>query len=472
LTVPIGASERTVRFQVGSATAALAAADVREIVRRPRMIRVPHGPSQLVGLANLRGTATPLFSLAGLLSRADGGDGAWVIVLNRSPVLGLLVDRVESIADGAEATQGTMTVSDGNGRRAVTLTDLLDGQAVMLQARSATQFSDLPEIAAERHEGATIGLLSFTLGGQRYALPLSDIVEVASLPSRMKAGRDGSLGKATIRGRRTALVPLGKLLGVSDGTIAGNERVIVVDRGGERIGLVVDGARAILRAPESAVSAPPALLNREDDATRIHAVVRLADGRGVVSVLTVGSLFGGDAAYTATATARDGEAAAEDTHRFVIFRIGDEDYGYPIEAIAEIVRPPETLTRVPGAPDYIAGAVNLRGAVVPILDQRQRFGAAPASADRDDRVLVVDIAGVRTGLLVDGVADIRQVAAGRIGAAPELSGGAQRLFDRVITAARQEEHMILVVDPDTLLSRAELDQLAVFSGTAAETAHL
>jgi len=77
---------------------------------------------------------------------------------------------------------------------------------------------------------------------------------------------------------------------------------------------------------------------------------------------------------------------------------------------------------------------------------------------------------VRTGLLVDRVAAIREIPAGQIGAAPELSAGSRRLFDRVITA-QQDEHMILVVDPDTLLSRAELDQLAAISADAAEAAH-
>ena len=362
-----------------------------------------------------------------------------------------------------------MAVAHGSERRTIALDDLLAGQAAALRARSTAQFPDMPEIAAVRHEGATIGLLSFILAGQRYAMPLSDIVEVAPLPPRVKVGRDGALGRTTIRGRRVELTSLAGLVGVSNTAVAGDERVIVIERDGKRIGLVADGARTILRAPETSVGAPPALLNREGDAARIHSVVRMPDGRGVVSVLTVESLFGGGGEYAEVTAAHEAGPAAGDTNRFVIFRVGNEDYGYPIEAIAEIVRPPEAMTRVPGAPDYVAGAVNLRGNVVPILDQRRRFGAVLEDIDRDGRILVVDIGGVRTGLLVDGVADIREVGSGQIGAAPELSGSSRRLFDRVITT-RREEHMILIVDPDTLLSRAELDQLAGISGAAGETA--
>jgi len=472
LTAAARSPERTVNFRVGKASVAIAAADVAEIVRRPEMIRVPHGPSRLVGLANLRGRATLIFSLAGLLGQPHREDEAWAVVLNGNPALGLLADSVESMSDAADVTPGTLDVTVAGEHRSVSLTDLLAGQAAALPAGSAIRSADLPQAADMQRDEKRIGLLSFTLAGQNYALPLADIVEVAPLPARVKAGRGASLGRVTIRGRKVALISLRVLLGLGDAAVGGQERVIVVDLDGERTGLVVDGARAILRAPETSVGAAPALLNRESDAARIQSVVRMPDGRGVASVLTVASLFHGDVKETEDTAASPPEraAAAEDTHRFVIFRIGGEDYGYPIEAIGEIVRQPESMSRVPGAPDYVAGAVNLRGTVVPILDQRRRFGAAPADADRDGRILVVDVGGVRTGLLVDRVAAIREIPAGQIGAAPELSAGSRRLFDRVITA-QQDEHMILVVDPDTLLSRAELDQLAAINADAAEAAH-
>jgi purine-binding chemotaxis protein CheW len=461
---------RTVRFRVAGATVAVAAADVSEVVRRPRMIRMPHGPSRLAGLANLRGAATPIFSLAGLLDRAETGEAPWAVLLNRSPAVALLVDRVESVSDG-DTTPGFMTIDGG---RPVALNELLAGQSAALQARSRAELPDVGAVGQAQSAGAaTIGLLSFTLAGQNYALPLADIVAVVPLPARIRKARGASLGKATIRDRKVELVSLQAVLGLGDAAITGDERVIVVEVDGKGMGLVVDGARAILRAPDTAIGAPPALLNRESDPARIQSVLRLPDGRGVVSVLTVESLFhgGGEDAGETAATVPTAESAIEDTSRFVIFRIGSEEYGYPIEQIGEIVRAPEAMTRVPGAPDYVAGALNLRGAVVPILDQRQRFGAAETSAGRDTRILVVDIGGTRTGLLVDGIADIRQVAAGKIGAAPELSDSASRLFDRVITA-QQDEPMILVVDPAMLLSRAELEQLAVISEAPPETARL
>lgn len=450
---------------------ALAAADVAELVRRPNLVRVPRGPSQLAGLANLRGVATPVFSLAGLLGRSVDR-GGWVVVLNREPILGLLVDHVNSVSDGDEAQTGTITIVREGEQRQVALADLLGRQADAHRPRSASHRADLPEIAAARHEGANIGLLAFMLGGQNYALPLTDIVEVAPLPARVKARRGASLGQTTLRGAKVELVSLGALLGLGDAAATREQRVVVVELDGRLIGLVVEGARAILRVPETAIGTPPALLNRESDAARIQSVLRLPDGRGVVSVLTVDSLFRGGARHSGEQAAAlpETETAGEAGRRFVIFKVGEEDYGYPIEGIGEITRLPRTLMRVPGAPSYVTGAVNLRGKVVPILDQRRRFGIPGRRAGGDGRILVVDIAGIRTGLLVDSIAGIRQVGEGMIGKAPELSGEYGGLFDRVITA-QQEENMILVVNPHMLLNRAELDQLAQISADAAETAN-
>ena len=62
--------------------------------------------------------------------------------------------------------------------------------------------------------------------------------------------------------------------------------------------------------------------------------------------------------------------------QFVIFRLGDQEYGLPIAAVDEIARPPDHISRLPKAPAFIDGVMNLRGSVVPIVDLRRRFELA------------------------------------------------------------------------------------------------
>src|SRR5271154_7204149 len=92
-------------FRVGDQQLALPAAEVAEILRRPRLTRVPHAPASLSGMANLRGAAVPVLSLARLLGKEEDAAGAKarIVLLDRSPALGLAVDEIVAFAEGGGA---------------------------------------------------------------------------------------------------------------------------------------------------------------------------------------------------------------------------------------------------------------------------------------------------------------------------------------------------------------------------------
>jgi purine-binding chemotaxis protein CheW len=72
-------------------------------------------------------------------------------------------------------------------------------------------------------------------------------------------------------------------------------------------------------------------------------------------------------------------------------------YGLPIAAVDEVVALPDTLTRLPRAPAYVKGVMNLRGAVIPVIDQRQRFSVVGEPAAGVPRVVVVTLGVCRPG---------------------------------------------------------------------------
>ena len=148
--------------------------------------------------------------------------------------------------------------------------------------------------------------------------------------------------------------------------------------------------------------------------------------------------------------------------QFVIFRLGDQEYGLPIHAVDEIARPPDHITRLPKSPAFIDGVMNLRGIVVPIVDLRRRFDLAAKEPGKEpgraQRILVLAIAGGKTGFMVDGVSEVMKIPAGAIGAAPELSPEQMRLIGRVANLDAQNR-MILLLDPAQLLDQMEADAL-------------
>jgi purine-binding chemotaxis protein CheW len=108
-----------------------------------------------------------------------------------------------------------------------------------------------------------------------------------------------------------------------------------------------------------------------------------------------------------------------------VFRVGEEEYVIDLRRIREILQP-LPITPVPSAPEFLAGVMNLRGDVIPVVDVRKRLGVSEASAR--SKVLIVNVAGRLIGLVVDAVAEVARIPRSEIGPPPLLRAGGPRLF--------------------------------------------
>jgi purine-binding chemotaxis protein CheW len=325
-------------------------------------------------------------------------------------------------------------------------------------------------------------LVGFALAGQDYALPVDTVLEIRAMPREVAhvPGTDEVMvGVVELRGTLLPLVSLSRLLGLEDRASDRDARHIVIFRmGAAAVGLVVDRMTAILHVPRDAIDPVPPVLNRGRGETRIAAICRLEGGKRLVSVLAPARLFDDETASRIQADAQGGAAqmsatASADslTEQFVVFRLGTEFYGLPILAVDEVVRCPEHLTRVPGAPAFVEGVMNLRGKVVPVISQRSRFSVPGEAAGGARRVLVVTIDGLSAGFLVDAASEVMAVPFAAIRAAPRLTeadmaADGVRVFDRIANM-ESEGRMILLIDPKALLDLAERDLLAALAAKVA-----
>ena len=105
--------------------------------------------------------------------------------------------------------------------------------------------------------------------------------------------------------------------------------------------------------------------------------------------------------------------ATSQERQLVVFDLNEEAYGVDIGAVREIIRMQE-ITRVPRAPDFIEGVINLRGKVIPVVDLRTRFEMPKGKRDTDNRIVVVDVSGQDIGMVVDAVTEVSRVASSSI----------------------------------------------------------
>jgi purine-binding chemotaxis protein CheW len=134
------------------------------------------------------------------------------------------------------------------------------------------------------------------------------------------------------------------------------------------------------------------------------------------------------------------------SEQLVGFRLAAEEYAVGIAGVREIILP-DRITRIPHAPDYIQGLINLRNTVVPVVDLRRRFGLPEHDATDDTRIVIVNIRGKTVGLVVDSVTEVFRAPRDEISTPPPaLAGGA---FLRGLL--NLGERLVILLDLDRVL---------------------
>lgn len=145
--------------------------------------------------------------------------------------------------------------------------------------------------------------------------------------------------------------------------------------------------------------------------------------------------------------------ASTDELQLVSFTIGSEEFGVDILKVQEINRMVE-ITRVPQAPPYVEGVINLRGKVIPIVDLRKRFGLDMKPHDKNTRIVVVDIGGTILGMIVDAVSEVLRLSAATIEAPPEIATGVHS--DYIKGVAKLEDRLLIFLDLSRVIDVSEV----------------
>jgi purine-binding chemotaxis protein CheW len=502
-----------VTFVAGDEVFAVDMAPVQEIIRVPEVVRVPLAPPTLEGLANLRGKVLPIISLRRVFGYPEraGDDATRAVVIDLGQPLGFMVDRVASVV-GVDVRR----IEDASGFRTTVRSELVSGVLkdvgghamvmVLDFARLiAGEFAAAAGTAAHKLGGAALAdagdanaqvqdqpsdelqLVSFAVAGQEYAVAIEDVQEIVQMPDeivQVPQAESHVLGLMTLRQRLLPLVSLRRMFGLPPRAADEQSRIVVVSLGraeggfeGASVGVVMDSVNEVLRVPLNLVEPVPALLARESGMADIARICRLDAGRRLVSIIDAASMFRQNAirqALESTTMRQDKDyennegrrAGGDEEEQLVVFRLGREEFGVPIDSVQEIVRVPEQLTAVPRAPACVEGVINLRGSVLPVIDLRRRLGLGDVERSDRQRIMVFLIERVCTGFIVDSVAEVLKVERAAIEPAPQLSGEQSRLLARMANLEKQKR-MIQLIEPRHLVAEGELAELVAQLGPGA-----
>ena len=148
---------------------------------------------------------------------------------------------------------------------------------------------------------------------------------------------------------------------------------------------------------------------------------------------------------------------SDEALQLVTFRLAQEDFGIDIRKVQEINRMID-ITRIPNAPPYVEGVVNLRGKIIPIVSLRTKLGLGEADRDKATRIMVVEIEGRILGFIVDSVSEVLRIQDPKIEAPPSIAGSNDSAYiEGVINLA---DRILILLDLNVLFGDGKEARLA------------
>jgi len=452
------------------------------------------------GIGNLRGNILPVANLRKRLgmSAKEKDENTRVVVLNAGgSTTGLVVDSVSgviSVETGAlEPPPSTTSGVNGQflkaiaklneGKRLVLI--LEDGKILPTQETGRSKAAATEETIGDtaRQEAVQAGtkeeeeqLVTFRVGQAEFALEIERVQEIIRTTEITPVPQAPSyvLGVLSLRNHLLPIIDLRARFGLAESQrdmeqadgrkaaksgAASDSKIVVVNLDDVVTGIRVDSVSEVLRVPRRKVEPPPKMVD-SGDAGWLKGVGKLNNGKRLIMLVDLGKLLSAeDRDQISEATGNKMEEseratkAKDDEEQLVCFRLAQEEYALSIMKVQEIIRVGQ-ITALPNAPVHVSGIINLRGKVLPVIDMRVLFSMATSERSEQNRIVVVDIAGKTTGLIVDSVSEVLRVAKSQIEPPPALIADSETHYIDGVAKLQDGKRLITLIHADSLLSGA------------------
>ncbi len=155
-----------------------------------------------------------------------------------------------------------------------------------------------------------------------------------------------------------------------------------------------------------------------------------------------------------------GGSADDIAAQYLTFTLGEEVFAMDIRTVREIIQY-GPMTTVPLMPNFVRGVINLRGAVVPVIDLQARFGRPAAEVSKKTCIVIFDSVRegerVELGLMVDAVSEVIEIAPGQIEPPPNFGTAVRRDF--ILGMGKVSGRFVIVLEPDKAFDVTEMAQL-------------
>ncbi|MFT8321474.1 MAG: chemotaxis protein CheW [Bacillus sp. (in: firmicutes)] len=147
-----------------------------------------------------------------------------------------------------------------------------------------------------------------------------------------------------------------------------------------------------------------------------------------------------------------GESVSTDI-KLIIFELKGKEYAIPVNQVRSIEKMMH-ITRIPNITPFVKGVINLRGVVTPLIDLRKRFGLEEIKYTERTRIIIIALADIEVGVIVDAANDVVDVNTSEFEPAPEVVGGVE--VDYISGVVKLEKRLLILVNVEKVFDREEL----------------
>ena len=151
--------------------------------------------------------------------------------------------------------------------------------------------------------------------------------------------------------------------------------------------------------------------------------------------------------------------------KLAVFLLRDQPYAIDIMKIKQIIRPLK-ISRLPRAPEFLEGVINLRGVVIPVIDMRKRFSMPEREDDEETKVIIASVERKIVGIIVDEVTEVISVPKSEIQPPPKVVRGVES--DYLLGVCKYKDDILMMLNLDEILSAEEKITLSTLSEEAAK----
>jgi len=481
-----------VSFRVAGEEFGVDIMEVQEIIKIPEITRVPKAPEFVEGVINLRGGILPVIDCRRRfdLELKEWTDSNRILVVNiGGKMTGIIVDSVSEVLRLPEDTVETAPSLIGKAAEYLEGIGKLEEQGRLINLLNLQKFlaiegidelsENLKSVSQKKSDIKQEGkmdekaisdeaqFVGFRLGDEEYAVGISEVQEIIRVPeiTRVPKAPEFVEGVINLREKVLPIISLRKRFSLENIEKTDSQRIIVVNIDGISTGMVVDSVSEVLRLSKDAIEPPPPILSGLDT-DHLQGIGKMEDGKRLLLLLDLHKLLTTSEKRKLSQLSKTGEADIKDRkegrrmteeEQLVSFKIENEEFGVNIEEVQEIIRLPE-ITRVPQAPFFVEGVINLRGNVLPVIDLRKRFDLEATKKTNATRIVVTNVDNKTTGIIVDSVSEVLRLPKDAIEPPPPIVAGIEAKYLRGIGKLDDGKRLLILLNLREILTVRKEDK--------------